>query len=392
MAALATIVLVAGTIWLSASADDDDVIVLPAVEDDGAAYLGVHLREEVDHEQGGARVTDVVSDSPAERAGLREDDIVLEFDGHVVRGPVALTQRIHARKPGDRVLVVVLRDGDKQKLEVELGERSDPVLELPVTPGPGVWKLDPERLEEWAEHLREQSRAWSEQHENVPLAPEVWSLLGSKPRLGVELVETTPELRDHLGGPTDAGVLVSRVLRGMPAERAGLRVGDLIVAVADHEIEDSQSLIRELDDLVGETFPVRIVRDKKTMTIEVTIEDAEEDVPTGPRAELRMAHPAPAPPIVPPVRRDPPAPPAAPAPPAPPAHPSAPPAPPGPPDAPAPPARSSALTPPSPPPAPAPPAPPAPLAHPSPPAPPAPLAPAVPRPPAPRGFAPDVAV
>ena len=319
----------------SVGADDPQVHVAPRADGGGTAYLGVHLREEVDHEQGGARVTEVVEDSPAGEAGLREDDIVIEFDGHVVRGPAALTQWIHARQPGDRVKVVVDRNGERRTFEVELGER-DSIIVLAPTPGVRAYVPDPEKLKEWAEHLREQSKAWSGRAHEFTVQPEAWGFqFSGKPRLGVELVETTPELRKHLGGSEDAGILISRILRGTPAERAGLRVGDLIVAVDGHPIDDSRNLVRELDDLVGTTFPVRIVREKKAVTVEVTLDEPEEDSPTGPRAHVRPLPPPDAPAIAPIAPLPPPRPPRAPRPPrpdamAPPAAPPASDAPPAP--------------------------------------------------------------
>jgi C-terminal processing protease CtpA/Prc len=111
--------------------------------------------------------------------------------------------------------------------------------------------------------------------------PLTW---GHKPRLGVQLVETTPELREHLGGTAEAGVLVSKILSGMPAQKAGLLVGDLIVSVDGEPVASSNDLILALQDKVGETFDVEIVRDRRTRTLEVTIPEPETDRPTGPRA------------------------------------------------------------------------------------------------------------
>jgi len=107
-----------------------------------------------------------------------------------------------------------------------------------------------------------------------------------RPVLGVQLVEPTPELREHLGGPPDAGVLISKVLEGMPAEEAGLRVGDLIVAVDRRDIEDTRDLIRALREHAGESVDIEIVRDGSTMRLSVALPEPEEDEHEfrGPRA------------------------------------------------------------------------------------------------------------
>ena len=106
--------------------------------DDPTAYLGVQLEEETEYPEGGARITEVVDDSPASEAGFVAGDIIVDFDGHTIRGPVGLTQKIHAKKPSDPVSIRFVRDGRKRTVEVELGRRSNlfkpfvmPEIELP---------------------------------------------------------------------------------------------------------------------------------------------------------------------------------------------------------------------------------------------------------------------
>jgi S1-C subfamily serine protease len=263
-----------------------------AQESGEPAFLGVQLREETERPEGGALVTRVVDGSPATEAGLREGDIVVAFEGTVIRGPLALTQQIHKRRAGDTVTLTLIRDGAEESLEVELGRRSDPtrrflavppvrvvpeptpVEPVPV-PDPGeIPDLDPDRL------LESLDLRGLTDYEMLP-QPLFW---GQKPRLGVQLVETTPELREHLGGSKDAGILVSKVLNGLPAEKAGLKVGDLIVAVDGEPVASSTELILSLRDKVGRTFDVELVRDGRARAVEVTIPEPETDRPTGPRA------------------------------------------------------------------------------------------------------------
>jgi S1-C subfamily serine protease len=255
---------------------------------EGPTYLGVRVTEEAASAEGGARVTEVIPDSPAARAGVREGDVIVEFDGHLLRGPVGLTLRIQERDPGDTVTLVLLRDGERQTLHVELASRAGEIAVLAPLWNHEHWR---ERQEEVRERLEELGRRLGEDGDPV-LPPEyvdtLWPQLytpeaWSKPKLGVQLVETTPELRRHLGGSDEAGVLVSKVLRASAAAVAGIAVGDLIVAVDGVPVASPAALVEALADKVGRTFPVEVVRDRRPLTIEVTI-PAVEDRPTGPRA------------------------------------------------------------------------------------------------------------
>jgi len=83
------------------------------------AWLGVTF-EMVDE---GALLTEIVPDSPADEAGLREDDIITEMNGETVDATRPLSAYILKYHPRDRVTLTLLRDGEEQEVEVELGRR-----------------------------------------------------------------------------------------------------------------------------------------------------------------------------------------------------------------------------------------------------------------------------
>lgn len=90
--------------------------------------------------------------------------------------------------------------------------------------------------------------------------------------LGVGLVDITPELRTHFGAPDDAGILVSHVEDGSPADKAGIQVGDIITALDGKDVESSwdiRSRVRDLKD--GEQVPLQIWRGGKAQTVSATI-------------------------------------------------------------------------------------------------------------------------
>lgn len=269
------------------------------------AFLGVSLEEETELEEGGARVTHVVEDSPAARAGIEDGDVIVAFDGETIRGPVALTKKIHSKEPGDTVSLTVVRDGARRTLEAELGDRAEKWA-LDFMPGlEALEKLGEIRIPELPElpeidvELQEQflderlgaleNLGWvgcDEEDDEDCVTP--WVYLSGRPRLGVQLVEVTPELRSHMGAAEDAGVLVSKVIAGTPAESAGVRVGDLIVAVDGESISGVAGLRKALRDKSGKTFELEVLRDRTPVRVQVTIPEPENEVPTGPRARLHV--------------------------------------------------------------------------------------------------------
>ncbi|HVG10345.1 MAG TPA: PDZ domain-containing protein [Thermoanaerobaculia bacterium] len=101
--------------------------------------------------------------------------------------------------------------------------------------------------------------------------------------LGVGLTELSPELRAHFGAPEDAGVMVSSVEDGSPADKAGLKVGDIIAALDGKDVKSSwdiRSQVRELKE--GEQVPITVYRDGKAQNLSAAIAMRE-------RAELDMA-------------------------------------------------------------------------------------------------------
>ncbi len=279
------------------------------VHDEAGAYLGVQTEEDTESPDGGARITEVIDGSPADHAGLEDGDVIVSFDGSTVRGPGGLAKRIRSHDAGDKVSIVVLRDGKKKTIDAELGERKHSWAF-----GPGNYTL--QNLEDLSPEIEEGVREGLKGLEKIKIPEMYWNQglgmmrMGGRARLGVQLVEATPELRQHFGGDGETGVLVSKVIKGMPAEHAGIRVGDMIVAIDDQPIESVEDLREALADRQGDTFGVEVIRNGDRTRVEVSLPDEdEEDDSAGPRAFLGPPPPLPAPPA--PALRAVPAPPAA---------------------------------------------------------------------------------
>jgi membrane-associated protease RseP (regulator of RpoE activity) len=99
-------------------------------------FLGVVSTTSTD--PGGARVTQVVSDSPAGDAGLKADDVITKVDGDAVTSPAELARRIQAKDAGDTVKITYVRDGDTKTADVKLISRRDGLQQsTPSTTTPG---------------------------------------------------------------------------------------------------------------------------------------------------------------------------------------------------------------------------------------------------------------
>jgi len=334
---------------VSVSGDDAEAVAMAEADAESAwaaskgGYLGLSLREDTKSNEGGALVEHVVTDSPAAKAGVKDGDVIVGFGGDVIRGPARVTERLRASKPGDKVIVDVRRDNKVQKFTIELGDR--PVM---------AWRV---RSGDFAPMTEEQQKALEKSLKSLDeTLPGLDKRLGKmkfyapgrnglmvfgrhKPLLGIEMVETTPELRESMGGSKDAGVLIGKVLTGTAAEKAGLKVGDLITAVEGEKVSDVGELSEAIEKHEGKTVDLDVVRDKRSIKVKAILprHDEPEDEPTGPRASIwRMPVVAPFPalapmpafapvpvtPLVPPVPSAPAC--APPAPPAPPAAPCAP--------------------------------------------------------------------
>ena len=101
-------------------------------------------------------------------------------------------------------------------------------------------------------------------------------LFGPRTYLGVTLIELTPELRAHFGAPKETGVLVSAVDSDSPAGKAGIRVGDILLAVDGSDVVAPSGLRRALrDKKEGDTARVDLLRGKSRQTVVATVAQRE---------------------------------------------------------------------------------------------------------------------
>lgn len=146
--------------------------------------------------------------------------------------------------------------------------------------GSSAWAFPGERRPSPAPRPRPAADANKQVRERVVIRDKdgkehVWDSEGTPVRrayLGIGLTDLTPELRAHFGVPEDAGVMVSSVAKGSPAEKAGVRVGDVITSLDGKDVGTSWDLrahVRGLKD--GEQVPLMIFREGKAQNLSATI-------------------------------------------------------------------------------------------------------------------------
>ncbi len=176
----------------------------------------------------GALITRVLKDSPAEKGGLQDEDIILEFNGDEISRASELPQFVGRAPVGEASRVLVLRDGEKVKLAVTIGE-------LPENP-----------------QLQRQGRG-SSTEENA---------------FGLTIGAISPQLSRELG--LDAGVEVFAVAD--IAESAGFAVGDVILRMRGQKVdgvEDFKEVIAAIKP--GQVVPVKVQRQQRSLYLALKV-------------------------------------------------------------------------------------------------------------------------
>jgi serine protease Do len=224
---------------------------------------------------GGVRVDGVDEDSPAARAGVKEGDVVVEFDGERVRSARQLTRLVQETPEGRTVKMTVTRGAARQTLDI-----------TPEAAAAAAWnfRVEPELrgeiergLRGWRERSDRGGPMFDFRFDGVP------GMGATRGRLGVQVETLSDQLADYFG-VKGGGVLVSSVTADSPAQKAGLKAGDVITAVNGTAVRDAGELVEELGQR-GDGREVRldVVRDKKSTTVTATLERPAARMPRAPR-------------------------------------------------------------------------------------------------------------
>ena len=151
----------------------------------------------------GVLIADVTAGSPADKAGIKRGDVVLEYDGKKVKDVGQFRNLVALSEPGAPIKMVVIRNENKVGLEVKPGTLGEAITKVNQT--------------------------------------EVMK------KLGFTFQDLNKELAMQLGYEKEGGVVVSQVMPVSPAQFAGLRPGMLILEVNREEVKNSQDFLKEIE-------------------------------------------------------------------------------------------------------------------------------------------------
>ena len=212
----------------------------------------------------GVGVTQVVKGSPAEKAGLRKDDVILRIDGENVSSVRKLNRLVSELAPDQSVRVSFSRGGSEQEVTATVGKRSNQTFAADVFPeGMKLWKWSDPKTFKWEGPLINRGDLFDNNGDFS------FSLSNSR-RIGVSTMQLTKQLADYFGITGGKGVLVTAVIDDGPAAKAGVKAGDVITAIDGEEVDSPGDISRVINGKKEGDVTLTIVRNKSQQTIRVT--------------------------------------------------------------------------------------------------------------------------
>ena len=192
-------------------------------------YLGVQIQDvtpdvakslKLDREVKGVIVADVFEGSPADKGGLEQGDVVIAFNGKQVETVAELRNLVAQTRPGQTATLKVIRNKKQMNVRVKIGD---------------------------LEKLQQLARADK-----------------GNETLGVTVEKITPEIANKLGLKNTTGVVIARVASGSPADRSGLKAGDIVFRVGNQVVKDPEQFNKLVSELAESGKVMLLIRDVRT--------------------------------------------------------------------------------------------------------------------------------
>jgi S1-C subfamily serine protease len=237
--------------------------VFASSDEDGSGWLGVEIGEVTAEKakelklaaQRGVVVMDVEPDGPAAKAGLKENDVITQFDGQVVEGTVQFRRLVRETPTGRTVALVISRNGATQNISVELGERS---------------AFFEKRMKG---KMRDFDNAFAFSMPNQDFTVAIPPVDSRTPALGINAEDLSGQLGGYFGAPDGTGILIREVRSGTAAAKAALQAGDVIIKVDGKPVRtlaDLRMVLRDKSD--QKSVALGIIRKAVELSVTVGIE------------------------------------------------------------------------------------------------------------------------
>jgi serine protease Do len=238
----------------------------------------------------GVVVRDVSADSPAAKAGLQKNDVILRFDGEQVSSVQKLQRLINESAPEHTARLSISRGGAEQELSVTLGRREDSApgafgnFRFPEGRSFGLnadeLKRRAEELTRNSDEWKKQAKEWERNSDEMRRGLEKFRAEGfgnnftlvqgtGGRRIGITTQTLTDQLANYFGVSGRDGLLVTSVAENSPAAKGGLRAGDVVTEVDGTRLKNAGELARALNRKDEGEVALTVVRDRKTRTIKV---------------------------------------------------------------------------------------------------------------------------
>lgn len=216
---------------------------------------------------GGARAQMVNMDGPAFKAGLRDNDVIVQVDDEQITNQSDLLRATYKRSPGDTVNVTYLRDGKENTIKVKLADPSELIEQTPQQPQPQ--QRQRQQQPEVPDFFRQfGDPEFFPQPDQPQATPET-----GKPKLGVQVEELDENNRRQFDIKDSAkGVVISVIYGNSAAERSGMEQGDVIQSIngtAIASINDLQQAMGKLN--WGDQISVKVLRGGNEVTLKVRL-------------------------------------------------------------------------------------------------------------------------
>jgi serine protease Do len=233
----------------------------------GSSYVGVMMQEVNSDrakalklpEEAGVEVTRVEPESPAERAGLKPGDVIMQYNGERVEGIEQFSRLVRETPVGREVKLEIFREGSPQTVTVKVAARRAS-MQFPVMPTPPMAPMAP-------------GGAMGQFEYRMPDIPRTFMIWRSS-ALGIECETLEGQLADYFG--VKQGVLVRSVSSSSPAAQAGIRAGDVITRIDDAKVATPSDLLNRVRTMAqGNSVTLTLMRDHKEMTVKVSVPDGD---------------------------------------------------------------------------------------------------------------------